>query len=174
MTGWKRRSSGRGVLLGVLAVLGKRRRAYHLYLAAREGGFEDVRGVHRTLRVPRADDAVYLVYHQDDVPETLYLVYETLHAALELSAELRSRDERREVKKVYLLAFQLVRHVTVDDALREALRYGGLADARLADETGVVLLTAVEYLRDALYLGLSADYAVKLSLGGLAGEGYAV
>ena len=50
-----------------------------------------------------------------------------------------------------------------DDALREALRDGGLADARLADERGVVLGPPRQDLDDALDLLLAPDDRVELA-----------
>ena len=52
----------------------------------------------------------------------------------------------------------------------EALDDGGLADAGLADQHGVVLLAAREDLHHALDLGLAADDRVGLALGGLPRE----
>ena len=51
-----------------------------------------------------------------------------------------------------------------DDALRQPLGDGGLADAGLADEDRVVLLAAAEHLDDALDLVLAADDRVELAL----------
>ena len=47
---------------------------------------------------------------------------------------------------------------------------GGLADARLADQHGVVLRAARQDLHHALDLGLAADDRVELALGGLLGQ----
>ena len=95
---------------------------------------------------------VHLVDDEDDVAGLAYLLDESLHAALELAAELRSGHQRCEVEQIDLLVAQFVRHVAAGDALRQALGDGRLADARLADEAGVVLLAAVEdvYKRQAL------------------------
>ena len=57
----------RGIFFDILAVLGKRRRADDLHLPAGERGFHNVGGVHRTVRVARADDGMDLVNKQDDV-----------------------------------------------------------------------------------------------------------
>src|SRR5205085_7543827 len=57
-----------------------------------------------------------------------------------------------------------------DDSLREPLDDGGLADARLADEHGVVLRPAAQDLDDALDLALAADERVELVVGGVVGE----
>ena len=51
------------VLFDVLAVLGERRRADDLDLAARERGLEDVGGVHAALGIAGADDGMDLVDH---------------------------------------------------------------------------------------------------------------
>ena len=56
---------------------------------------------------------------------------------------LPARDERRQIHQIDLFALQLVGDIFVDDALREPLGDGRLADARLADQAGVVLLAAV-------------------------------
>ena len=160
----------RGVLFDVLAVFGERRRADDLNLSAREGGLEDVGGVHAALGVARADDVVHLVDDEDDVADLTDVVDESLHAALELAAKLRAGHERRQVEEINLLVAQLIGHVARRDALRQPLGDGRLADARFADEAGVVLLPAVEDLDDALQLLGAADHAVKLAVAGARGE----
>ena len=133
----------RGVLFDVLAVFVERRRTDDLDLAARERGLQDVRRVHRALGVARADEVMHLVDDEDDVAELFDLFDQSLHAALKLAAELRPGDERRQIHQIDLFALQLVGDVLVDDALRKPLGDGRLADARLADQAGVVLLAAV-------------------------------
>ena len=113
---------------------------------------------------------MHLVDDEDDVAGLAYLLYEPLHAALELAAELRARDEGREVEEVDLLVLELVGHAAVGYALGKALGDGGLADAGLADEAGIVLLAAVEYLDDALELLGAAYHGVQLALPGALGE----
>ena len=139
-------------------------------LAAAEGGLEDVGRVHAALCVARADDVVYLVYDEDDVPGLAYLLNEPLHAAFELAAELRAGHEGGEVEEIDLLVAQLVGHAPVGDALGKALGYRRLADAGLADKAGVVLLAAVENLNDALQLLLPAYHGVELALARALGE----
>ena len=53
-------------------------------------------------------------------------------------------------------------HVAADDVGGEALDDGGLADAGLADEHGVVLRAARQHLHDALDLLLAPDHRVEL------------
>jgi len=164
----------RGVLLYVLAVFGEGGRAYDLDFAAGEGGLEYIGGVHAALGVARADDVVHLVDDEDNVAGLAYLLDEPLHAALELAAELRTGHESGEVEQVHFLVAQLIGHVAAGYALGKALCDGGLADAGLADEAGVVLLAAVEDLYDALKLLLAAYHGVELAGAGALGEVYAV
>ena len=58
------------------------------------------------------------------------------------------------------------RHVAAHDALREALGDGGLADAGLADEAGVVLRPAAQDLDRPLDLVVAPDHGVQLARAG--------
>ena len=133
----------RSVLFNILAVLLERGRADHLDVAARERRLQDVRGVHRAFRVARTDDVVHLVNHEDDVAEPFDLVDQALHTAFKLAAELCACNERGQVKQVHFLVAHLERDAPLVDAHRQSLGHGSLADARLADQAGVVLLAAV-------------------------------
>ena len=63
-----------------------------------------------------------------------------------------------------LLALQRLRHVAVDDAQRKALDDGGLADAGLADQHGVVLGAARQHLDGAADLLVAPDHRIEFSL----------
>ena len=111
-----------------------------------------------------------LVDEEDDVAALLDLLHDLLQPLLELAAVLRAGDEGGEVERVDLLALEDLGHLVRGDPLREALDDGGLADAGLADEDGVVLLAAREDLHDPLDLRLAADDRVELALLGLLRE----
>ena len=87
-----------------------------------------------------------------------------LEPILELAAELRARDERAHVERDEPLVLQRLGHVAAHDALRDALDDGRLADARLADEHGIVLRAAREHLHDAADLLVAADDRIDLAL----------
>src|SRR5262249_53164933 len=90
-----------------------------------------------------------------------------LQPLLEVAAELRTRDERAHVEREDALALQPLGHLAVDDALGEALDDRGLADARLADEDGIVLRAALEHLDRAADLLVATDHGIALAvLGG--------
>jgi hypothetical protein len=78
----------------------------------------------------------------EDVAPLLDLLHHLLEPLLELAAVLRARDQRGQVEAVDLLALQQLGNLVVGDPLGEALHDRGLADARLADQDGVVLLAA--------------------------------
>ena len=163
-----------GVLLNVLAVLVEGSGANDLELAPGEGGFQNIGGIHAALGIAGAHNVVDLVDDQDDIAQLADLLNEALHAALKLAAELGARHQGSEVQKINLLVQQLVGHLTLGDFHGQTLGNGGLAHAGLADETGVILLTAVEDLDDALQLPVPADEFVQLALLGLLGQRDAV
>ncbi len=146
------------------AVLGRRGRADAADLAARERRLEDVGGVERPFGRSGPDERVELVDEHDDVRVLGQLLHDRLEALFELTAILRARDDERDVQGEDPLVGEEVRHVAVDDLLRQAFDDRRLADARLADEHGVVLGPPAEHLLHALDLGVPADERIELVL----------
>ena len=107
-----------------------------------------------------------LVEKQDAVLRILRFLDELLEALLELSAVHRAGDHARHVERDHPLAAHPLRGVPGGDRLGEALHDGRLADARLADQHGVVLRAAGKDLENALNLGLASDHGIQLALGG--------
>ena len=147
-----------GVLLDVLAVLVHRRRADGVQLAAGERRLQHVARVHRPLGGAGADDGVHLVDEEDDAAlRGDDLLEHGLEPLLELAAELGARDHRAEVEREEPLPLESLGHVAVDDAAREPLDDGGLADAGVAHQHRVVLGAAGEDLDDAPDLVVAPD-----------------
>src|SRR4051812_6904038 len=128
----------RRVPLEVLAVLVESGGANRLQLAAGERRLEDACRVDRALGGTGAYEVVKLVDEENDVAALGDLLHHLLQALLELSAVLRTGDQRRQVERVDLLVLEQLGHLAARDPLGEALDDGGLADARLADQHGVV------------------------------------
>ena len=162
------------VFLDVLTVLVEGRGTDALYLAARQGGLEDVGSVHRAGRATGADDGVDLIDEEDDVGILGEFVEHGLDALLELSAIFRAGHHAGHVESDDALVEKHARHLALHDAQGEALDYGRLADAGLTDQHGVVLLAAREDLGEALDLGLAPHHGVELALGGGLGHVIAV
>ena len=154
----------RGILLEVLAVLVERGRTDRLQLTAGEQRLEDGCRVDRALGGTRTDEGVDLVDERDDVAAGADLLGDLLQALLEVTAVAAAGDERAEVERVELLVLQGLRHVAAHDRQREALDDGGLADAGLTDQHGVVLGAAGEDLHDPLHLLLAPDHRVELAV----------
>ena len=164
----------RGVLLDVLAVLVERGRADAVQLAAGEHRLEHVAGVHRALRGAGADDRVQLVDEQEDPTfGGLDLLQYRLESLLELAPVLGAGDERAHVEREDRLVLQPLGHVAADDPLREPLDDRRLADARVADQHGVVLRLAREDLDHAADLAVAADHRIELPGARLARRGRA-
>jgi hypothetical protein len=113
---------------------------------------------------------VELVDEQDRVVRVAQLLDDLLEPLLELAAVLGAGHERADVERQDALVQQRLRHVAADDAVRQALGDGRLADARLADEGGVVLRPSREDLDDPLDLLLPADDGIQLSCAGGVGQ----
>ena len=87
-----------------------------------------------------------------------------LQPLLELAAIFRARNQRAEIERQQLLVLEALRHVAVDDAQREALDDGGLADAGLADQHGIVLGPARQHLDGAADFLVAADHRIELAV----------
>jgi hypothetical protein len=87
-----------------------------------------------------------------------------LQPLLEFAAEFRARDQRAHVERHQPLVAQAFRHVAIDDAQRQAFGDGGLADAGLADQHGIVLGAAREHLDGAADFFVAADHGIELAV----------
>src|SRR5213076_642980 len=101
------------------------------------------------------DERMELVDEQHDVAARLDLLEHLLEALLEVTAVPRAGDERAEVERVDLLALERLGDLALHDRLRQTLDDGGLADAGVADQHGVVLRAARQHLHHALDLLLA-------------------
>ncbi len=137
-------------------------------------GFEQVGRVHRAVALAGADQRMHLVDEQDEIALARGDFLEHgLQPLLELAAVFRTRNQRAEIEREQLLVLEGLGHVAVDDAQREALGDGGLADAGLTDQDGIVLGPARQHLDGAADLLVAADDRIELavarSLGQVAG-----
>ncbi len=155
----------------MLAVLIEGGGADAVQLAAREGGLEQVGRVHGAVAFPRANQGVHFVDEEDDLAlGGRDLVQHGLEAFLELAPVFGAGDQGAHVERQDLLVLERFRHVAVDDAERQTLDDGGLADAGLADQDGVVLGAAGEDLDGAADLFVAADDGIDLAIAGGLGQ----
>ena len=154
----------RRVLLDVLAILVERGRADRVQVATGKRRLEDVAGVHGALGGTSAHDGVELIDEQDDLAfGLLYLLEHSLQAVLELAAVLSAGDQRAHVELDKVAVAQGTRHVAGHDTLGDALDDSRLADARLANEHGVVLGAAGQDLDGTANLVGTTDDRIELA-----------
>ena len=72
------------------------------------------------------------------------------------------------------LALERFGHFARNDALGQAFHDGGLADARFADQHGIVLGAALQHLDRAANLVVAADHGIELAVAGPLGQVHAV
>ena len=105
-----------------------------------------------------------LVDEQNRVLVLLDFLHHLLQALFEIAAIARAGEEGAHVEREHRRLGQNFRHVRVDDLSRKALGDRRLADARIANQQGVVLLTAAQHLDGPLHLGLAADKGIDAPL----------
>ena len=159
-----------GTCAGMLGASFKNGRADALNFAAGQGRLEDVGRVDGPFRAAGADQRVQLVDEQDRVAGPADFVHDRLDALFELAAILRAGDHHGQVEHDDPLLGQDFRHVAADDPLGKAFDDGRLADARFAEQHGVVLLPAAENLNGPFDFALAADDRVELVLAGQLGQ----
>ena len=165
-TGWNRRSRA-GVFLDVLAIFVERRGADAAQLAAGQGRLEQVGRVAAPFGRAGADDRVQLVDEQDDVAARRCT---SLSTALSRSSNSPRNFvpaiERAHVERDHALVLEALRHVALHDPQGQPFDDGRLADARLADQHGIVLRAPREHLDHAADFLVAADHRVELALPG--------
>ena len=160
-----------GILFEVLLVLGPGGGGDGAQFAAGEGRLEQVGGVVLAGLAARADHGVGLVDEQDDRRgRGLDLVDQSLEAVFEFALDARPGLQQREIESPHGDVLQHRRHVALRDAQREALDYGGLADAGFADQNGVVLTPAGENIDHLADLGIARQHGVHFALAGVLGQ----
>ena len=86
------------------------------------------------------------------------------------SAIFGAGDHRAEVHGHERLVLQRLRHITADDASRQAFGDGGFAHAGFADQHRVVLRAPGQYLHHAANFFIAADHRIDFALARQGGE----
>ena len=105
-----------------------------------------------------------LVDKNDGVLALHQFLHDGLQPLFELPAVFRAGHDQRKVERKNALVREERRHVAVGDALRQPFDDRRLANARLADQHGIVLRAAAQDLDGALELAFAADERVELTL----------
>src|SRR6185312_16949 len=136
-----------------------------LQLATRKRWLEHVARVDRALCSASAHERVQLVDEENDVLVLRNLVHHGLEPLLELAAILGACDDRRHVERQHAVVAQRIGALASCYQLRQSFDDRRLADTRLADQNGIVLLTAREDFHDALDFLCAPDRRIQLTFG---------
>ena len=106
-----------------------------------------------------------LVDEQDDAAFAfLNFTKHRFETIFKFATKLGTGDQRAHFERDDPFLFQILWHITHDDAMRETLHNGGLADTRLANQHRVVLSASRQHLDYATDFRIAADHRVDLSL----------
>ena len=83
---------------------------------------------------------------------------------------MSSGNKGSHIEDKYLLVLQAVGNVAACYLLRERFRYRRFAYSRFADKARVILLSAAEYLNQAVELLVASDHSVELALARFCGK----
>ena len=97
------------------------------------------------------------VDEQNGVLVLLDFLHHLLQALFEIAAIARAGEQRAHVEREHGRIGQNLGHVRVDDLARQALGDRRLADAWIANQQRIVLLSAAQHLDGALHFGLAAN-----------------
>ncbi len=156
------------VLFEVLAELLVGGGAHGAQLAALQGRFQQVGGIHRPAGGgARADHRVDLVDEQHRVGMFFQLVDHGFQPLFEIAAIAGARQQGAHVQRIDRGLGQHLGGVAVDDLARQTFRDGGLADAGVTHQQRIVLATAAQHLNAAFHLGMAPDQRIHVALAGL-------
>ena len=154
-----------GILFDMLAILIQCGRTDAVQLSPGQGGLEHVAGVHGTLCLAGPDHGVQLIDKEDDAALLLgELIQHGLQPLLEFAAKLGAGDQRAHVEGQNALALQPLRHLAIENPLRQALDDGGLAHPGFTDQHRIVLGAPLQHLDGAANLVIAPDHRVELAL----------
>jgi hypothetical protein len=135
-----------------------------MQLTASQCWLQQIRRIHRTFGIARANDGVQFVDEHDDLTiGALHFFQHGLQSIFELTAILRTRYQSAHVESEDTLVLEVLRNVSQHDAVSKAFDDGGLADARFTDEHRVVLAAARKNLDDSTDLGVASDDRIDLA-----------
>ena len=156
------------VLLEILLVLVQRGGTNAAQFATSQCRLQNVGGIHGTLCLSGTHEGVYLVYKEDYLALALcHLGDDTLQTFLELALVLGTGNESAHVQGVNLFALEVLGHIATEDTVCQALHDGGLARTGFANEDGVVLCAAAQYLQHTTDFLVPTNHGVQFAVLGI-------
>ena len=152
------------VLLEVFLVFLQRGRPDGTEFAPGQGRFQDVGCIHGPFGGPCTHEGMDLVDEKHDLAVGVdHLLHHAFEALFELSLVFGACDEGTHVEGVNKLIEEVVGHLPLNNAVRQAFSDGSLPRPGLPDKDGVVLGAPREDLQDTPDLLVTADHGVELA-----------
>ena len=108
---------------------------------------------------------MYLIYEQDDLPIAVHnLFHDAFQPLFELALVFRPRNQRSEIERIYLLGFQILRNLTINDFLCYTLRYSRLSHTRFTHQDRVVLSPPAQDLEHPADLLIPSYHRIQFAL----------
>ena len=102
----------RRILFDIFPVFIQCRRADNLNLSLGKRRLQNVRSIHRVLRISRANQVMNLINDENNIPILNHFIDDSLHAAFKLSPKLCSGHKSRHIQESDFLMQKLHRHLT--------------------------------------------------------------
>ena len=157
----------RGVLLNVFLVFLQCRSADDSQFTSRQHGLQQIRSVHRAVRLSSAQKQVHFIDEQNDFAlALLHFVHHSLQSLFEFSTVFGTCDQRSQIQRDQANA-KGFRDIALDDSVRETFHDCGLSHTRLTDQNRVVLGSTTQNSDHATDFLVSANHRIDLSFLGL-------
>ena len=132
---------------------------------SRQCRLEDIGCIHCTGSPASPDQRMYLIDEKNHLSITVHnFLDHSFETFLELSLILGSSDQGTKVKRIYLSALEIFRHIPVYDLLGDSFRNRSLSDSRLTHQYRIILGSPAENLQYSSYLLISSDDGIQLPL----------
>ena len=154
----------RSVLLNVFLVFLQGCGSDDSQFASRKHWLQQIRSVHRAVRLSSAQKQVHLIDKQNDLAlALLHFVHHSLQSLFELSSVFGTCDQSSQVQRDQADA-KGFRDIALDDSVRETFHDCRLSHTRLTDQNRVVLGSTTQNSDHATDFLVTTNHRIDLSL----------
>ena len=133
-------------------------------LATRQGGLENVGGIHSPFTLTSPYKGVDFVDKEDDTAVCFSnFIYHALQSFFKFTLILGSSYERPHIEGVEVLILQIFGHIAAHNALCDTLNYGCFTRPRFPDKNGIVFCTTAQNLKHTAYFIIAPNDGIQLS-----------
>src|SRR5579863_7193789 len=154
----------------MLAILIKGGGSYAVQFATRQSRFQHIAGTDRTFGSTRSYHGMQFVNEDDDIGRLAQLFQNGFDALLELATEHGTGNHATDIQRDDALAAQSCGNIALVDTTGKPFNNRGLADARLTNQDGVILLTTPQHRNHTAQFALATCRRVQFTLSRFSGK----